>query len=68
MVSISAYPTIPVHRIVKRIKSRSSNILRKEFPELLRLPSLWTRSYYVSAIGAVSKEAVEKYIEAQKGV
>ena len=37
---ISAYPTIPVHKIVKRIKGRSSNILRKEFPELLRLPSL----------------------------
>jgi len=65
---ISAYPTIPVHKIVKRIKGRSSNILRKEFPELLRLPSLWTHSYYVSTIGAVSKETIEKYIEVQKGV
>jgi putative transposase len=65
---ISAYPTIPVHKIVKRIKGRSSNILRREFPELLKLPSLWTHSYYVSTIGAVSKEAIEKYIEAQKGV
>jgi putative transposase len=53
---------------VKRIKGGSSNILRKEFPELLKLPSLWTRSYYVSTIGAVSKEAIEKYTEAQKGV
>jgi putative transposase len=65
---VSAYPTIPVHKIVKRIKSRSSNILRKEFPELLKLPSLWTHSYYVSTIGTVSKETIEKYIEAQKGV
>ena len=65
---ISAYPTIPVHKIVKRIKGKSSNTLRKEFPELLRLPSLWTHSYYVSTIGAVSKETIEKYIEAQKGV
>ena len=65
---ISAYPTIPVHKIVRRIKGRSSNILRKEFPELLKLPSLWTHSYYVSTIGAVSKEAIEKYIEAQRGV
>jgi putative transposase len=65
---ISAYPTIPVHKIVRRIKSRSSNILRKEFPELLKLPSLWTHSYFVSTIGTVSKEAIEKYIEAQKGV
>ena len=61
---ISAYPTIPVHKIVKRIKRRSSNILRKEFPELLKLPSLWTHSYYVSTIEAVSKETIEKYIEA----
>jgi putative transposase len=37
---ISAYPTIPIHKIVKRIKGGSSNILRGEFPELLRLPSL----------------------------
>jgi len=65
---ISAYPTIPVHKIVRRIKGRSSNILRREFPELLKLPSLWTHSYYVSTIGAASKEAIEKYIEAQKGV
>ncbi|MCC6013956.1 MAG: IS200/IS605 family transposase [Candidatus Verstraetearchaeota archaeon] len=65
---ISAYPTISVHKIVRRIKSRSSNILRKEFPELLKLPSLWTHSYYVSTIGTVSKETIEKYIEAQKGV
>ena len=63
---ISAYPTIPIHKIVKRIKGRSLNILRKEFPELLKLPSLWTHSYYVSTIGALSKEAIEKYIEALK--
>jgi putative transposase len=67
-LSISAYPTIPVHKIVKRIKGISSNVLRKEFPELLKLPSLWTHSYYVSTIGAVSKETIEEYIEAQKGV
>jgi len=65
---ISAHPAILVHKIVRRIKGRSSNILRREFPELLKLPSLWTHSYYVSTIGAVSKEAVEKYIETQRGV
>ena len=65
---ISAYPTIAVHKIVRRIKGRISNILRREFHELLKLPSLWTRSYYVSTIGAVSREDVEKYIEAQKGI
>jgi putative transposase len=53
---------------VNRIKGGSSNILRREFPELLRLPSLWTHSYHVSTIGAISKENIEKYIEVQKGV
>jgi putative transposase len=61
---ISAYPTIPIHKIVKRIKGRSLNILRREFPELLRLPSLWMHSHHVSTIGTVSKENIEKYIEA----
>ncbi|MBS7287383.1 MAG: transposase [Candidatus Freyarchaeota archaeon] len=56
-----------MHRIVRRIKGGSSNILRKEFPELLKLSSLWTHSYYVSTIGA-AEEAIEKYIEAQRGV
>jgi len=64
---ISAYPTIPVHKIVRRIKGRTSRILRQEFPELLKLPSLWTHSYFVATIGNVSKETIEKYIEAQKG-
>ena len=64
---ISAYPTIPIHKIVKRVKGRSSHILRQEFPELLKLPSLWTHSYFVATIGNVSKETIEKYIEAQKG-
>jgi len=59
---ISAYPTIPAHKIMKRIKGGSLNILRREF--LLRLPSLWTYSYHVSTIGAISKETIEKYIEA----
>jgi len=62
---VSAYPQLPVHKIVKAFKGRSSNILRKEFPELLKLPSLWTHSYFVSTAGNVSAETIQKYIEAQ---
>ena len=39
-----------------------SRILRQEFPELLKLPSLWTRSYFVSTAGNVSRETIKKYI------
>lgn len=63
---VSAHLTISIHKIVKRIKGRSSLILRQEFPELLKLPLLWTHSYFVATIGNVLEETIEKYIEAQK--
>lgn len=62
---VSSHPNIAVHKLVKAFKGRSSNLLRKEFPELLELPSLWTHSYFVSTAGNVSSETVQKYIEAQ---
>src|ERR1035437_3652160 len=34
---VSADPKMTPYKIVKNIKGRSSNILRKEFPELMRL-------------------------------
>jgi hypothetical protein len=40
--------------------------LRKRYPELLRLPSLWTRSYFCSTAGNVSNATVERYISEQK--
>jgi len=62
---VSANPMIPAHKIVKAFKDRSSRLLRKEFPELLKLPSLWTRSYFVSTAGNVSSETRTHYIEEQ---
>jgi len=62
---VSSHPNIPVHNLIKAFKGRSSNLLRKEFPELLKLPSLWTHSYFISTAGNVSSETIQKYIEAQ---
>jgi putative transposase len=64
---VSCYPQLAVHKLVKAFKGRSSFYLRQEFPSLLKLPSLWTNSYFVSTAGNVSSEAIRKYIEAQKG-
>jgi putative transposase len=64
-IFVSASPNISVHKIVKNFKGISSNILRKEFPHLLKLPSLWTHSYFVSTAGNVSNETIRRYIEAQ---
>lgn len=61
-------PALAICQIMHRIKGSTSHALRKEFPWLKgRLPSLWTRSYYVGTAGQVSAETIQRYIEAQKG-
>lgn len=62
---VNAPPNIAPDQIVFRLKGHSSRILRKEFPVLLRMPSMWTRSFFVSTAGNVSSETIRKYIEAQ---
>ncbi len=62
-------PKLGVYHVVNRIKGYSSFVLRNEFPSLKRkLPTLWTRSKFISSVGAVTLEAVRKYIEDQKNV
>jgi putative transposase len=56
--------TLPTD-IARLIKGRSSHDLRKEFPHLLRMPSLWTRSAFYSTAGNVRSEIIQKYIEKQ---
>ena len=54
--------------IARLIKGRSSRVLRDEFPELLKLPSLWTHSFFVSTAGNVGAETIQRYIERQSGI
>ena len=62
-------PKLSIQTLVGFLKGRSSRILRSEFPKLKsRLPTLWTRSYFVSSVGGISVKSVKRYIEEQKGV
>lgn len=63
---INLEPTDSPASTIKKIKGRASHHLRKEFPELLKLPTLWGPSYFVSTAGNVSSETIKKYIENQK--
>lgn len=64
---ISCDPQFGIHRVVKRLKGKSSRLLRQEFPSLKsRLPTLWTNSYFVSSVGGASLETVKQYIENQQ--
>ena len=68
-IFVQAPPTIAPNRLVAAMKGYTSRILRQEFPELTtRLPTLWTRSYFVSTHGHVSAEVIKKYVESQKGI
>ena len=66
-IFIRATPSDSIGHIVSQIKGYTSFILRKEFPKLKsRLPTLWTRSYYVETIGHISEKTIKKYIDEQK--
>ncbi|MBU4293440.1 MAG: IS200/IS605 family transposase [Actinobacteria bacterium] len=54
--------------VVGQLKGYTSRLLRQEFGSLRsRLPTLWTRSYYVDSIGKLNEYTIRKYIEEQKG-
>ena len=59
-------PTLSPSDIMQQIKGYTSKILREEFNELLKMPSLWTRSYFVSTAGNVYSKTIKKYVENQK--
>jgi putative transposase len=62
-------PRAGINVVVGKIKGFTSHELRDEFPWLKkRLPTLWTRSKFISTVGAVTLDVVQQYIENQKGV
>ncbi len=64
---IDVDPQFGVHKVVKRMKGRSSRILRQEFAILRqRLPTLWTNSYFVCTVGGAPISVIKQYIESQK--
>lgn len=65
---VRCFPSTSAAEVVKECKGITSFVLRKEFPELLRLPSMWTRSYFASTAGNISQETIQKYLDAQKGL
>ncbi len=63
---LNCLPTLSPADIMQKIKSATSRVLRDEFSVLNKMPSLWTRSYFVSTAGNVCSETIKKYVESQK--
>jgi REP-associated tyrosine transposase len=59
----------PIHSpqfVIGQLKGYTSRILRKEFATLrTRIPTLWTRSYYVDSVGKLNEYTIRKYIQEQ---
>ncbi|WP_210139698.1 IS200/IS605 family transposase [Staphylococcus sp. GDY8P120P] len=52
--------------IMAKIKGGTSKILRAAFKEFRFMPSLWTKSYFVSTVGNISIETIKNYVENQR--
>ena len=64
---VESDPALAPAHIAAQFKGYTSRVLRQEFPYLKsRFPALWSRSYYVGAVGHVSEATVRSYIEGQK--
>ena len=68
-IMVEVDPQFGIHKLIKRIKGRSSRILRKEYKFLRsRLPTLWSNSYFVTTLGGAPLEIIKQYIKDQKNV
>jgi len=64
---VRVWPSDSAAAVVKECKGITSFHLRKEFPHLLKLPSMWTRSSCASTADTVSQQTIQRYIAAQTG-
>ena len=65
---VSSDPTEAPQRLANQFKGYTSRLLRAKYPNLSsRMPTLWSRSYYIGSVGQVSEATVKRYIAEQKG-
>ena len=58
---------ISPNKIAAQFKGYTSKMLRSVFKHLTtRMPTLWSKSYYIGTIGHISEATVKNYIEQQK--
>jgi putative transposase len=64
---IKAAPEYSPAKLANQFKGYTSRVLRSRYAHLRsRMPSLWSRSYYVDAAGYVSDKTIANYIAAQE--
>ena len=64
---VDCNPRYGILNCIKQLKRWSATKILELNSRLKYLPTVWSRSFFVSSVGAVSLEVVRKYIENQKG-
>lgn len=60
-----AQPILSPADIMRLVKGSTTKVLLNEFADVLKGPTLWTRSYLAST-EKLSKEEIAKYVESQR--
>jgi putative transposase len=59
-------PKASASYVANQFKGFTSRVLREEFPHLKsQMPTLWSSSFFVASVGAVSADTIQRYIETQ---
>lgn len=64
-IYVEAQPTLSPADIMRMVKVSTTKALLNEFADVLKGPTLWTRSYLAST-EKLSKEEIAKYVESQR--
>jgi putative transposase len=64
-------PDISLSKLIANLKTVSSRLIRRDFPQLAskyfyNKPYFWTGAYFVASCGGVTVSQLKKYVENQK--
>lgn len=65
-LTLLAPPSLSPDQIVFRLRRATAHTLKEEFPELRKMPSLWTRGYLAESEDGIAPQAIKEYLDEQK--
>lgn len=65
-MKVSAPENISPLVIIHNVKKHSSHFIRKEFPQVRKMPSLWTRIHMVQTGPTISSSELKSFLRSQK--
>lgn len=65
-LKIHTLPELSPSDIMYKIKSHTSTILRSEFDTLNKIPSLWTRKFFVTTEENLNDETIKLFVDEQR--